>query len=116
MRIGVLSHDNGEYDAYVAYFDDPVKLAVAVAKLNEERMDTEAMELAAAEVRTETLHTVPDVIDDAFLDLLAGMLEDAGVYIESAKQRADRLAEEEAERLAAEIPFMPSPGQEEMGL
>jgi len=98
MKIGVLTHDNGEFDAYVGYFDDPDKLRRAVEKLNAERMDTEASELCAAEVHTITIEVVPDVIDDAFLDHLGGLLEDAGVYVESGKDREKRLEEEEEER------------------
>lgn len=113
-RIGVLMHDNGEYNAYVGYFDSPAKLEAAVRRLNAERWDTEAMEEAAAEVDTIEVRVVPDVIDDDFLDLLADMLEDAGVYIESASDRKERLAEQEAERIAEDVlppPTVVVPGQ-----
>jgi len=113
-KIAVLMHDNGEYNAYVGYFDDPDRLEAAVRRLNAERWDTEAMEEAAAEVDTIEVRVVPDVIDDDFLDLFASLLEDAGVYIESAADRRERLAEQEAERIAEENfvpPAMVAPGQ-----
>lgn len=116
-KIGVLAVDTGDYDAYVAYFDDPVRLAAAVAKLNEERRDDNTGENASVEVHTEAVLTVPAVIDDTFLDLLAGLANDSAyTEIEYAEDRRVRLAEEAAEQAADEIPFIPSPGQEEIGL
>jgi len=117
-KIGVLAHETGDYTAYVAYFDDPARLQVAVDKLNASRLDTYSMEAAQAETRTEKLLSIPDVIDDDFLDLLAGYLSDAGQEIERADDVRERL--EEAAREAAEEeepePVIPSPGQEEIGL
>jgi hypothetical protein len=108
-RVGVLTHDNGEFDAYVAYYDDPDRLEEAVKRLNAERWDTEAMEPVQAEARTVTVIHVPDVIDDDFLDQMAMWLEDAGVYVESAAEAEERRAEEEADEESAALP--PVPGQ-----
>ncbi len=123
-KIAVLAIDTGDYHVYVGYFSDVEALSRAVAKLNAERLDMDAMEPAAAEVRTETLRDVPDVIDDDFLDLLAGLLSEAGPEIERASDVKERLEEEaqerEAERQEKEAalaaPVVPSPGQERMEL
>lgn len=112
-EIAVLAIDNGEYTAYVGYFDSPARLKAAVGKLNEERLDRNTDEPAEAEYRVETVEVVPDIIDDAFLDRLARMLEDAGADIESADDRKQRLAQQAADEEEPE-PFVPSPGQMEL--
>ena len=117
-KIGVLAADVGDYTAYVAYFDDHERLQVAVDKLNATRLDTDSMDPAGAEMRIEKLLSVPDVIDDDFLDLLAGYLSDAGREIERAddvRERLEQKAADEAEEEEPE-PVIPSPGQEEIGL
>lgn len=117
MKIGVLTHDNGDYDVYVAFFSDPDKLAAAVKKLNAERIDRNTGDPADAEYHVITVEDVPDVIDDAFLDKLAGLLEDGGADIEWAKDRQERL-DEAADEAEVEFlkPIKPVPGQEEAGL
>ena len=124
MKIGILTHDNGEYDVYVAHFEDPDKLKAAVAVLNAERLDLDSMEPANADVLVITLQTVPDIIDDAFLDILASHLSEAGVEIERTHEKKDRMEEEaqerelerqEDEQRRAE-PIVRAPGQERMGL
>jgi hypothetical protein len=111
-KIGILAVDNGDYSAYVGFFDDPARLRVAVEKLNAERLN-EYGDPAHAEMHVVSLATVPDVIDDNFLDTLAGMLAEAGVEIEMAEARKERLAGE-AEDDAEPEPFVPSPGQLEL--
>ena len=114
QKVGVLAIETGDYTAYVAYFDDPVRLQAAVDQLNAERMDSNTGELANAEVRVEKIQVVPDAIDDDFLDLLAALLNDSVfAEIEDAKDRRERLAEEAAEEAEPE-PFIPSPGQMEL--
>ena len=119
-KIGILAYDNGDYNAYVGYFDDPKALQRAVDKLHEERRDRYEMEPANAEVHVEMVRVVPDYLGDDFLDLLVGMLEDAGVEIETARDAKERREEEERERAEEEEeaarPIVPSPGQEEIGL
>lgn len=112
-KIAALSHDNGEYDVYVGYFDNRERLEAAVAKLKAERLDMNADEPPDCEVRPERIHRVPAEIDDVFLDLLAGMLDDAGADVERADQRAERLREEAIER-GEPLPFVPSPGQTDL--
>lgn len=116
-KIGVLAYDVGDYTAYVGYFDSSEKLQKAVDRLNAERLDMDDREPARGEVRIETVRVVPDTIDDDFLDLLAGLLSDAGPEIERADDRRERLAEQEAEAEPAQPePIIQSPGQEEIGL
>lgn len=110
-EIGILGADNGEFTAYCAYFAEPARLREAVARLNAERMDTEAGELVEAEVHVAKVQRI-EAIDDDLLDRLASWLEDAGVYVESAQQRCDRLAEEAAEARDGDYePPTPCPGQ-----
>lgn len=117
-KIGILSHDNGDYSAYVGFFDDPKRLQAAVDKLNAERLDTDNLEPAQAEVSIHVVERVPDHVGDEFLDRLAGLLSDAGVEIERSDDRRERLEQEETERRETEEgakPFVPSPGQMEIG-
>ena len=110
-KIGVLAYDTSDYTSLVGYFDNPVKLQRAVDKLNAERLDVYDGEPARAEVHVKVVERVPDVIDDAFLNRLVGMLTDAGVEIERAEDVEERLraaAEEELD------PIVTSPGQMEL--
>lgn len=111
MKIGILAYDNGEFDQYVGYFDDAERLGLAVERLNRERLDREHGEMADASVWAKELIHVPEVIDEAFLDLLAGLLNEDDVFdIESYDDRVQRLAEEILDEEDDE-PIPVSPGQ-----
>ena len=106
MKIGILTHDNGEYDAYVGFFSDGDRLKAAIAKLKAERLD-EFGEEPDVDAIAIALEDVPEVIDDAFLDRLAGMLSEACIEVERTEERNERLAKEVAESEAALV----CPGQ-----
>jgi len=109
-EIGVLVADNGEFDAYVAFFHDPLALEYAVKRLKAERLD-EDREEPDVDVLTITLETV-GVADDALLDHLAHLIEEGtGTAIESAAEAAERRAEELADADEEGQPPAISPGQ-----
>jgi hypothetical protein len=95
MKIGILVHDNGEFDAFVAYFADPERLKEVVKQLNDRYFYAWDHDPVKATAVTMTLGEIPEVIDDTYLDKIATILEDeAGVEIEMSGQRNVRLVDE----------------------
>lgn len=112
MKIGILTHDNGEFDSYLGFFSDPDRLKEVVKKLNAERVYSYYdRDPVTAGVIVEELLEIPETIDDAYLDKIVSLIEDgAGVEIETSAQRLERLAEE-AEEEILDQPQAPAPGQ-----
>jgi hypothetical protein len=109
LKIGILVHYNGEYDAYVGFFADPDKLLAVVDKLKKERRD-EFGEIPDIRADTLVLDELDGPITNDMLDGIADIASDAGVEIERTEEWLERIRRE-AEEAGEAAPLVPSPGQ-----
>jgi hypothetical protein len=99
-KVGVLAVDNGEYDQYLEYFDDPKRLANAVERLKKERQPEDGYGPEVSAIAIE-VHRIAEV-DDDLLDLLADIVNelDFDSPYESKLERDARLEQERQDRIA----------------